>query len=180
MLRTESARIPGLLLLVLLTSGCLPQAGVGQVALGERSPRAGQVYPPAPQGVVITQGMTIGPADTARYAFAAVEEEGRPAIWLAVSLGSARERFRILDVLSVPALRPGEQLVVGLCGRPKAAGRPLRFIEDLDVDPEIVAVVRVADEPVLHPVRAWRGRRSTERFEDLDATGWVCSNEDYE
>jgi hypothetical protein len=179
-LPSRTVGIAGLLLLVLFPAGCWSQPVAGQVAPDGPDPHIGSTFPPAPERVVITRGMTIGTADTARYAFAAVEEERRGSIWLGVSQAGARDRFRIVDVLRLPRLSDDERLVVGLCGRPRSVGRPLRFIEDLEVDPEIVAIARASDGPVFHYlVRAWGGRRSMERFEEVDASGWVCINEDY-
>jgi hypothetical protein len=163
-------------LAMLVAASCKAQNRDGVTAL----PQAGALYPPVPAGLEITHGTTIGNADTARFAFAEVTAPaGRRVVWLAEKI-AAEPRFRILDVLEVPVLASDERLIVGLCGTLRDPARAARFAEDLNLDPEIVAIAKEANVPVITSVKAvWRGSTRNQRFQVIGTAGIACLNDSY-
>lgn len=143
----------------------------------DRGPAGGWVgtnYPPAPAGVTIERGTTIGEATTARFALADVRTARGHFAWLASQLSrTPRARYRVLDVLALPTVGPGSVTMMATCGIAPAANPP-RDAGDVTIDPEILATGPFTGEGVLRAGRAWRADRRTQRFVPIDPRSVVC------
>lgn len=168
-----------LLLAGVLAAGCQAQQP-GGARSGQESAWIGTRYPPAPQDVRLERGTTLGEADTASFSIAEVESGDERYLWLTRRSGvsGGQPAWTVLDVLRLPSLADDRWVGLALCGRP-ASGRdfPLEP-EDVETDPEIVAIVRLTEEAVLTGVEsAWRADRAGGRFEPIATSGLACINE---
>ncbi|HYW06748.1 MAG TPA: hypothetical protein VE913_07320 [Longimicrobium sp.] len=154
-----------------LAAGCRAQ----QPGTSASTPAAweGAHWPPAPGGVAIERGTTLGTADTAGFALAEVTVGRERLLWLGRRSGerSGAATWTVTDALVLPPLGADRQLILALCGSPASAG-------GVTIDPEIVAVARAGDAAVLREIEAaWRANRSTGRFQEVPTAGIACLNE---
>lgn len=151
-----------------------PEAPVG----GTASRWEGTRYPPAPEGVVIERGTTLGPADTASFALAEVVTDTGRLIWLGKRADGAGDGslWSVVDVLELPALGDGRWLMLAICGSlaPGAPPEP----EEVRLDPAVIAIARAGEDAVLADLeRAWRASPATGEIEPIPPTGLVCLND---
>lgn len=143
----------------------------------------GTRHPPLPEDVVYRGGATVGIAGETRYTFRDIVADGRHMLWLEriVDRPADGSAVRVvLDALVVPELArtEGRRFVYGLCGTLPEDAPANPQSEDLEIDPEIVAIARFAKAPVLTAVdRAWRADRSDGTFVPLSTSGIGCLNE---
>jgi len=131
----------------------------------------GQTYPPAPPPLKEVGGSMIDPLDQAEYAFFEVVDRGVHLVWLMRLLArdaEGRPLWHIEDVLPLPPVRRGDVLLFAKCGQ---AG---------EYNSEIVAIAKdeEAEELLTNVRRAWRGSRSTGKFDEIATAGIECEKEE--
>jgi hypothetical protein len=83
-----------------------------------------------------------------------------------------------MDVLELPKHSEEEWVMLALCGTvpPTHEGQPEP--EDIDIDAEIIAIVRAGEADVLTDIlHAWRADRATGRFQPIEVVGIGCLND---
>jgi hypothetical protein len=130
--------------------------------------------------VVIESGTTIGEATKAEFALADLRERGQDLLLLTRRAGATAgaPTWTVIDVLAIPPIKSERRLVLAVCGTRRSEGVVPREASDVALDPEIVAIARASDAPVLTSVeQAWRANRRTGKFEPVAVSGVVCLND---
>lgn len=124
-----------------------------------------------PLGFTEQTGYVMGYLEGDEYVIDHMSNDSLQLLWFCKLTGRdsvGRPFLKILDILMLPEIKQGEELLMGTC---KSAE---------EFDPEIVAIVKFIESEVKSEIiQAWRANRNLKKFEVIPAKNVTCLNESY-